>query len=122
MTLPVPTVRSSNPGEHDLRMAWVAVALLPVSFIVAMVVGDGLISLQGYGSGDDVAIPIGPVLLAGIPALLILITPGVAAVFYGRRAYRAGRAAGQLPAWIGGAVSAMALGQNLLAFIVGRFV
>jgi hypothetical protein len=101
-------------------MAWVAVASWPVAFVVAMVVGEGLISMMGYQSGGDEAAPIGPALLAGIPALLILVTPGVAAVFYGHHGYRAGRAAARLPAWIGGAVTTAVVVVNLLALIVGR--
>jgi hypothetical protein len=78
-------VGPSKPAEHDLRKAWIAVALLPVAFVVAMFVGEGLISALGYDSGESV--PVGPALLASIPALLVLIAPGVAAVFYGNRAH-----------------------------------
>jgi hypothetical protein len=67
-------VGPSKPAEHDLRKAWIAVALLPVAFVVAMFVGEGLISALGYDSGESV--PVGPALLASIPALLVLIAPG----------------------------------------------
>ena len=87
----------SKRADRELRKAWVAVASLPL----AMVVGEGLISALGYQSAEQ-PVPVGPALLAGIPALLILITPGVAAVYYGRRASRAGRRDAKVPAWIGG--------------------
>jgi hypothetical protein len=73
----------------------------------------------GYQSGES--IPVGPALLATIPALLVLIAPGVAAVFYGNRAYRAaGRTAAIMAAWIGGAAAALGVAVNVVAFLVGR--
>lgn len=97
-----------------------AVASLPLAMVLAMVVGEGLISALGYQSGAEQPVPVGPALLAGIPALLILITPGVAAVYYGRRAYRAGRSDTKVPAWIGGGAAVVVVAQILLAFLVGR--
>ena len=68
-----------------------AVASLPVALVVAMVVGEGIISALGYQSGGQRQVPIGPALLASVLALLILIAPGVVAVHYGHRADRASR-------------------------------
>jgi hypothetical protein len=56
-----------------------------------MVVGEGIISALGYRSGGQRPAPIGASAAGQCPALLILITPGVVAVHYGHRAYRAGR-------------------------------
>jgi hypothetical protein len=78
--------------------------------VLAMVVGEGLISALGYQSGAEQPVPVGPALLAGVPALLILITPGVAAVYYGRRASHAGRRDAKVPTWIGG-VAAVVVGR-----------
>jgi hypothetical protein len=111
---------SSEHAARDLRKAWVAVALLPVALVLAMFVGEGLISALGYQSGGEEPVPVGPALLAGVPALLILIAPGIAAVHYGRRAYRTGRRDASVPAWIGGVVAVVAVAQNLLAFVLGR--
>ncbi|HEY6708155.1 MAG TPA: hypothetical protein VJB61_11260 [Actinomycetota bacterium] len=110
----------SKHADRDLRRAWVAVALLPVALVLAMVVGEGLISALGYQSGSQEPVPVGPVLLAGVPALLILVAPGVAAVHYGRRAHRAGRREAIVAAWIGGVAAVMVVAQNVLAFLVGR--
>src|SRR5512132_2684203 len=85
-TQPASSVGPSRHAARDLRRAWVAVALLPVALVLAMLVGEGLISALGYQSGSQQPVPIGPVLLASVPALLILVAPGVAAVYYGRRA------------------------------------
>ena len=120
VTEPGSRIGPSKHADRDLRKAWVAVALLPVAFVLAMVVGEGLISALGYQSGGKEPVPVGPALLAAVPALLLLIVPGVAAVHYGRRAYRAGRRDANLPAWIGGGVAVVVVAQNLLAFLVGR--
>jgi hypothetical protein len=102
-----------------LRRAWWAVALLPVGFAVAMLVGEGLISAMGYESSE--AVPVGPVLLAAIPALLVFVAPGAAAVFYGSRAYRAARrTAAIVAAWVGGSAAALGVIVNVLAFLIGR--
>lgn len=113
------SVGPSKHGDRDLRKAWVAVALLPVAFVLAMLVGEGLISALGYDSGEG-SVPVGPTLLAGAPALLILIAPQAAAVYHGHRAHRAGRRAAIVPAWIGVAAVVLAVAVNLLAFLVGR--
>jgi hypothetical protein len=112
--------RSGAPKrtDRDVRRAWVAVALLPVAFVLAMWVGEGLLGALGYESGE--AVPAGPALLAAVPALLLLIAPGVGAVYYGHRAYRAGRGDAILPAWIGGASAFVAVAINLLGLLVGR--
>ena len=96
------------------------VALLPVAFVLAMVVGEGLLSALGYESGTEVPVPLGPAALAGVPAVLILVAPGVAAFHYGRRAYRNGRQDANVPAWIGGVIAVVALALNLLGLLVGR--
>ena len=114
------SVGSSKHADRDLRRAWVAVALLPVALALAMVVGEGLISALGYQSGSQEPVPAGPALLASVPALLILIAPGLAAVHYGRRAYRAGRRDANMPAWIGGVAAVVVVAQNVLAFLLGR--
>lgn len=113
-------VGPSTPATRDLCRAWVAVALLPVAFVVAMIVGEGLITILGFESGAEDPPPVGPALLAGIPALLILIAPGIAAVFYGRCACRADRRNANVPAWIGGLAVVLVVALNVPAFLVGR--
>ena len=101
-------------------MAWVSVASLPIAFVMAMLTGEGLLAMMGYGSGDGTMVPIGVVLIAGVPALLLLVAPAVTAVLCGRRAVRAGRTAGRVPATIGGAIGLLALILNVLPFVVAR--
>ena len=35
-------------GRRLLQFAWISVALTPVAFVAAMVIGEGLLTLQGY--------------------------------------------------------------------------
>jgi hypothetical protein len=49
---PASMIGPSKYADRDLRRAWVAVALLPVALVLAMVVGEGLISVLGYQSGS----------------------------------------------------------------------
>jgi hypothetical protein len=113
-------VGPSEPATRGLCRAWVALALLPVAFVVAMIVGEGLITMLGYESGAEDPLPVGPALLASILALLILIAPGIAAVFYGRCACRVGRRDANVPAWIGGLAVVLVVALNVPAFLVGR--
>lgn len=102
-----------------LRLAWVSTALIPVGFVIAMVVGEGLLSMQGYDSGAETAPPLGVALLAAGPAIVILVVPAVAAIVFGLRARRRGARNGIIPAVIGIVFVAYALLSNLLGLIVG---
>lgn len=104
--------------SHPSRKAWAAAAFIPVAFVVAMVLGEGLLSWQGYESGDD-NIPFGAVALAGGAALLVLEAPCVAAFVLGRRAVAEGDPDGRAPAWIGGILGVLLLVLNLAAFLFG---
>jgi hypothetical protein len=110
--------RGSPQVSHPSRKAWAAAAFIPVAFVVAMVLGEGLLSWQGYESGDE-NIPFGVVALAGGSALLVLEAPCVAAFVLGRRAVAAGDPDGKAPAWIGAILGVLMLAQNLVAFLFG---
>ena len=113
--------KSDSKGPHrDLRNAWIAVALIPVAFVVATVLGEVVIGALGYPAGGQTP-PLGLLAAVGIPATLLLIAPGVIAGIYGRRARRAGEPRGLLPGVIGIAVAAIFLLQSILGFI-GSFV
>ena len=75
-----------------------------------MVLGDALLRLKGYESVGAEPIPLGRVALAGLAAVLVLITPTIPATMRGLRARRLGVTSGILPAIIGAA----ALGYGLL--------
>lgn len=104
--------------RHAARRAWIAVALIPVGFILALVLGEGLLSAYGYGTGEGDP-PFWAVLAAAGPALVVFAIPCAAAWVLGRRAAAAGEPNGTLPAWIGAVVGVLFVLQNLLAYVLG---
>lgn len=110
------------PAEprRSLRIAWVSVAVLPLSFVAAIVVGDWLLGLQGYASGSEEPLPIGVVLLAGLPAVAVMIAPTVPAMWFGFRARRLGEPKGLIPAVIGAIAAAWGILTNILPLVLAR--
>ncbi len=93
-----PPDQSRAPGA--LGWAWAAVALIPVFFFIAIGVGEGVISLLGYTAGE-VNNPIWATLVSDLAAIAVVLLPCLAAVIFGRRAYKAGNRRGLLPAVLG---------------------
>ncbi|WP_427172502.1 hypothetical protein [Arthrobacter sp. 92] len=109
-----------RPDARRLRRwAWVSVAAVPLAFAAAMFLGDGLLSMQGYSSGGENPVPLGAALLAGVPAVLLMAFPAVAAIVLGLRARKRGAAYGIVPAAIGLTVVAFALLTNALPVLLG---
>jgi hypothetical protein len=102
----------------EVRSAWVAVAFIPVAFVVAVVTGEGLLALQGHESADE-DIPAVVALLSGVPAMLVFAVPCVVAWVLGRRAVAAGEARGSTPALIGAVAGVAFIGLNLVG-LIGR--
>jgi hypothetical protein len=109
---------SSIRARRSLRLAWTSVAILPLAYFGAMFLGDWLLTLQGYQSGDS-EIPSGVALKVGFPALLILIAPTVPAIGFGLRARRLGITAGAIPALVWLVVAAMSILLNALPLALG---
>src|SRR6476661_176152 len=93
-----------TPGRDrrstNLTRAWIAVASIPVAFVVAFAVGEGLYALLGY-KPEDATEPLWVMLVAAVPAIVLFLVPCVAAVWYGNRARAQGRHAALLPMVIG---------------------
>jgi hypothetical protein len=60
------------------------------SFVLAFIVGEGLISALGYPSGGDAQAPWWAAVIAVIPALLVFVVPAGLSLYFGRRALRLG--------------------------------
>jgi hypothetical protein len=80
--------QATRDGRSVAR-AWVSLAVVPPFFILAMAAGQGIYALLGY-KPENADAPFWVSLLAGGPALLLLLAPCVTAVFYGWRANRMG--------------------------------
>jgi hypothetical protein len=96
-----------------MRTGWVLLALLPVTLIGAMVLGDWLLSVQGHSAGEA-AIPAMVALRAGLPAVTLLVSPLVAAAWCGRAAARAGDPRGRSLFVVGGILALAMVALNLI--------
>lgn len=112
-------VGSRAPGATDYRRAWLSLLLYPLTFVAAFVVGEGLVTLLGHSPDDGSRPPLGVLVVAGVPALVVFCLPALLASYFGRRAVRAGRPAGRIPTWVGIGVAVLFVLQNLLAYLLG---
>jgi len=71
----------TEQARRELRPAWIFLAILPISFGAAMVLGDWLLSVQGYERGDG-EVPVSVVLSAGVPAMLVMVAPTLGAGWF----------------------------------------
>jgi hypothetical protein len=112
-----PAGSSAHRGPADIayRRAWWTLALYPFAFVAAFVIGEGLLSLL-TDAGDPA---FWEVLVAGIPALIVFVIPGILAVILGRKAMRLGRTEGKVPAMVGAVIAIGFVGQNILSYLVG---
>lgn len=107
---PTTAPRVTSPGDRAYHRAWWSLALYAVSIPAAFVIGAGLLTMQ---TADEVDPTVWQVLVAGIPALLVMMIPGILAVVLGRSAIRLGRPDGKVPAIVGAAIGLAFLGLNL---------
>lgn len=84
-------------GRPATRRAWWSLLGFVPSFVLAFVIGEGLISALGHAVGSDAQAPWWAVLTASIPALVVFALPAVLAVHFGRQAVRLGDARGRVP-------------------------
>jgi hypothetical protein len=91
-----------TPGESGrwLGRAWTAVVLVPVFFFIGFAVGEGMYALMGYEPANADA-PVWVDLVALTPAIVAVLIPCAAAVFFGRRATKGGDRRGMVPLIIG---------------------
>jgi hypothetical protein len=110
----------SDSANRAYRRAWWSLALYPVAFVAAFVIGEGLYSML---TGDQGNAAWWQILVAVIPALLIFVIPGILAWTQGRKAVRLGRRDASRPAFVGAAIAigfvALSLASGLLQLIVG---
>ena len=105
-------------GRRSLQLAWISVVLIPVAFIAAMFIGEGLLTVQGYDPEAGQFPPLGVALRAALPAGLVMMAPAVAAVVFGLRAHRHGAPVGIIPAVVGIVVVAYGLVANTLPWLL----
>jgi hypothetical protein len=115
MSAPARVSRPPTPGDRDLRRSWWSLAFYPLGFVLAFVVGEGLYSML-VEDGAEAAV--WEVLVAATPALVLFVTPGVAAFLFGRRARQGGREDALAPMVIGAVVGLGFVAVNLVSFLL----
>jgi len=115
-----PPVRAQSRDHRstNLTRAWIAVATIPVAFIVAFAVGEGLYALLGY-KPEDATEPFWVALVAGVPAIVLFLVPCVAAVRYGNRARVEGHRAAVVPLVIGAVLGLWMVVINAVSWFAG---
>lgn len=114
-----PVGANSDHGRStNLTRAWIAVALIPVAFILAFVIGEGLYALLGYQPEDGTE-PLWVALVAGVPAIAVFLVPCVAAVIYGNRGRLEGYRAALVPLVIGAALGLWMVVINTVSMFAG---
>lgn len=102
--------RPTKTGHHTdgwLGRAWIAVALIPVFFLISFALSYLLYDLFGYKPEDNNA-PLLVDLVVAVVGVAVFLVPCIAAMTYGRRAARDGDRRGLLPLSVG-AVAACGL-------------
>jgi hypothetical protein len=115
-TAPLPPYLTPE-ASRAMRWAWVSLCLLPVSFVAAMILGDWLLTSQGYESGSE-DVELGAVLKAGVPAMLVLVAPALASAWLGLKAKRLGHPDWLAPVLTAGVIAGASLALNLLQLFV----
>ena len=113
VTVPMTQPEVTPRARRLLRTGWVLFALIPVTLVGAIFLGDWLLSVQGYAGGDP-DLPVMVALRAGLPAVLLLVAPLVAAAWYGRLADRAGDRRGRVLALVAIVVAIAMVALNLV--------
>lgn len=117
---PAPAARAQGRdmrARRAIRLAWISLCLLPISFGGAMVVGDWLLAVQGYRTGaEDVTTT--AALKAGLPAVLVLLTPTAFAAWFALRAKKLGHPGWQAPMITAAALAAVFVALNLVQVLV----
>lgn len=103
----------------DLRRSWSWLIAVPFALVAGFVGGELVIQSLGYDVLSPQAVPLVITLLVGVPATLVMMTPGLLAYFFGMRARHEGDSRAMLPALVGGASSAFVLVSMLDGLIAG---
>ena len=111
--------RTTSGAGADRRKAWWSLALLPVGFVAAFVVGEGLLALYGQEPHADQMPPWWAVMGAGVPALVVFAVPMLVTLHFGRRAVAAGDDRARVPMTIAVVITVVFMLQNAVAFLLG---
>ena len=107
-------------AKQLLRRAWWSLAFFPVSFVAASLLGGAQLAAMGHDPDSQTTPPWGPTLVAGVPAMLVMILPGLSAAWFGRRADELGQPRGRTAAVVGLALAGALVVLNVVAAVFSR--
>ena len=117
------TVRPSEADRsyaREVRRAWWSLILLPVGFVAAFVVGEGIPAWMGHDSAIARP-PLWVMALAFIAALIVIALPLLVTRVFSRRAAAANEPGAWLPLMVSGSIvgafALINLGSGLLVLI-----
>lgn len=118
----VPSDPTVDDGRRLVRRAWWSLLLFAVSFVAAMVVGEGLASLGGSSQPSLADTAWWLVLLAFAAAIVVFASPLLLVARFSRAAERAGEPDARTPLLVSGIVVAgfvlLNLASGLLQLII----
>jgi len=122
-TIPLPPAADPNDvasprARRLLRAAWWSFVLLPVSFVGATMLGNTILTAMGHDVDSETNPTWEQAIVAGIPAVIVMVIPALMAIWFGRRAIRAGHPRGHEPSIAGLVVGAALVAMNVLALLV----
>jgi hypothetical protein len=113
----------SSQGRTALHRAWWSLLLFPVSFVAAMVLGEGIPAWLGYREPSLDTTPWWVIGLAVLVAFVVFALPALVVVHFGRRATAWGQPDGRSPIVVGlvvaGAFVVLNLASGLMQLILG---
>ena len=117
------TVKPSEAGRSDsreVRRAWWSLMLVPIAFVAAFVVGEGIPAWMGHDSAIA-SPPWWVIALAFIAALVVFALPLLVTRVFSRRAAAANEPGAWLPLIVSGSIvgafALINLGSGLLVLI-----
>ena len=116
--IPPVGAHSTVGRSTNLTRSWICVALIPVAFVLAFAVGEGLYALLGY-KPEDATEPLWVALVAGIPVIVLFLVPCAAAAWYGNKARAEGHRAARLPLAIGAVLGLWMVVMNTVSLFAG---
>ena len=94
--------------------SWIALGCLVIAFPLAMVVGEGLLTLLADDPDNPAVIAM---VVAGGTGTLILLSPMVASLLLGRRGLAEGDDRAKVPMIVAGVVLVVVLAQTVLGVV-----
>ncbi len=98
--------------------SWIALGLLVVAFPLAMVAGEGLLTLLADNPDDP---SLSAIAVAGGVGTLIFVSPPIASLLLGRRGLAEGDPRAKAPMIVAGVLLVVILAQAMLG-VVGNFL